>query len=65
MNIELIKVDDKPIHRRVFMKDQKYTGIERRRQPRPYTEKQFNRIAEVAVIVCFAGVLALMFSYMG
>jgi len=47
MNIELIKIDDKPIKRRVFMKD--HAGKERRRKPKL---KQFTRIIEIAIVIC-------------
>ena len=57
-NIELIAIDDKPIKRRVFMKD--YSGPERR--------KKIRRVhsTEDTVIIVLAGAwLALMLFYVG
>jgi len=58
-NIELVAIDDKPIKRRVFMKD--YSGPERRKNPKRDFEFAENC---VVTVLCAAG-LALMFFYMG
>lgn len=59
MNIELIKVDDRPIQRRVFMQD--YEGIERRRNKQ--IKITFNQTKNCVLIVCVGGALALMLFY--
>ena len=61
MSIELIKIDDKPIKRRYFMKDCKYKGPERRRNNRI----SFETTKQCVLLVCMGGAWALMFFYLG